>query len=160
MEGNYKVMYSAKVNGEWWPGMEFYGYGTRSEVDGFGGDALSWTAQSGNLHGYMRGLPFDGNGTWPFFRDFRPICKTFDMETINVLSQDEKALLRRYLPQMESAVRHGYYTALPSTDMVQLMGIYKRFINKAHLPRPWCSACCLSVLRGLYEMARRAAYGD
>ena len=25
-------MYSAKVNGEWWPNMQFYGHGTRSEV--------------------------------------------------------------------------------------------------------------------------------
>ena len=32
MEGNYKILYSAKVNGEWWPNMQFYGYGTRSEV--------------------------------------------------------------------------------------------------------------------------------
>ncbi len=70
-------------------------------------------------------------------------------------SQGEKTLLRRYLPQMESAVRFGYYTALPSTDMKVLMDIYKRHINSAHIPRPWCSACCLSVLRGLYGIARR-----
>ena len=82
------------------------------------------------------------------------------METINVLSQGEKELLRRYLPQMECAVKYGYYTAIPSTDMVQLMNTYKRQINKAHIARPWCSACCLSVLRGLYEFSMKQIYGD
>lgn len=77
------------------------------------------------------------------------------METINVLSQSEKELLRRYLPQMETAVKHGYYTALPSTDMKVLQDIYKRHINSAHIPRLWCSACCLSVLRGLYEFTKK-----
>lgn len=82
------------------------------------------------------------------------------METIKVLSQAERTILGRYLPQMECAVKHGYYTAVPSTDMKVLMDIYKRHINSAHVPRLWCSACCLSVLRGLYEFARRAVYGD
>ena len=80
------------------------------------------------------------------------------MEAINVLSQSERELLGRYLPQMECAVKHGYYTAVPSTDMKVLMDIYKRHINSAHVPRLWCSACCLSVLRGLYEFTRRAIY--
>lgn len=75
------------------------------------------------------------------------------------MSQGEKALLKRYLPQMECASKHGYYTAIPSTDMGVLQSIYKRHINKAHVPRVWCSACCLSVLRGLYEFARKAIYG-
>lgn len=81
------------------------------------------------------------------------------METINVLSQAEKTLLKRYLPQMECAVKHGYYTALPSTDMKVLQDIYKRHINSAHIPRVWCSACCLSVLRGLYPFAKEVIYG-
>jgi len=32
MEGNYLILYSAKIDGEWWPNMQFYGHGTRSEV--------------------------------------------------------------------------------------------------------------------------------
>lgn len=32
MEGNYLILYSAKVNGEWWPNMQYYGHGTRDEV--------------------------------------------------------------------------------------------------------------------------------
>ena len=70
----------------------------------------------------------------------------------------EREMLRKYLPQMECAVKHGYYTALPSTDMLALMGIYKRHINAAHVARPWCSACCMSVLRGLYEFAMKKVY--
>lgn len=80
------------------------------------------------------------------------------MERTNVLTQDEKTLLRRYLPQMETAVQHGYYTGIPSTDMGMLQNIYKRHINSAHIPRLWCSVCCMSVLRGLYEMARKVTY--
>lgn len=80
------------------------------------------------------------------------------METINVLSQAEKTLLKRYLPQMETAVRHGYYTALPSTDMKVLQDIYKRHIDHKHIPRVWCSACCLNTLRGLYPFAKKVLF--
>lgn len=75
-----------------------------------------------------------------------------------MLSQSEKELLRRYLPQMECAVKHGYYTAVPSTDMKVLQDIYKRHIDHKHIPRLWCSACCLSVLRGLYEFTKKEIY--
>lgn len=81
------------------------------------------------------------------------------METEKRLSQDEKSLLRRYLPQMETAVRHGYYTAIPSTDMVVLQGIYRRHINPAHVTRVWCSTCCMTVLRGLYDFTKKTLYG-
>ena len=80
------------------------------------------------------------------------------METINVLSQSEKELLRKYLPQMECASRHGYYTAIPSTDMGVLQAIYKRHIDHKHIARVWCSACCLGVLRGLYEFAKKVLF--
>lgn len=68
--------------------------------------------------------------------------------------------MRKYLPQMECAVKHGYYTAIPSVEMKVLSEIYKRHINSGHIMRLWCSACCLSVLRGLYELARRETYGN
>lgn len=77
-----------------------------------------------------------------------------------VLSQSEKTILARFLPQMECATKHGYYTAIPSTDMKMLQDIYKRHINHAHTPRLWCSACCMMVLRGLYELAKKATYGN
>ena len=82
------------------------------------------------------------------------------MEMVNVLSQDERTLLRRYFPQMETAAKHNYYTAIKSTDMGMLQNIYKRHIDPTHTPRVWCSACCIKVLRGLYEFARKEIYGD
>ena len=81
------------------------------------------------------------------------------METIKILSADEKTLLRRYLPQMETAVKHGYYTAIPSTDMGVLQAIYKRHLNPGHIPKVWCGACCLNTLRGLYPFAKEVLYG-
>ena len=82
------------------------------------------------------------------------------MEKIENISEDEKTLLRRYLPQMETASKHNYYTAVPSTDMLQLQAIYKRHINPHHTPNAWCSHCCVATLKGLYEFAKRTIYGN
>ncbi len=32
MIGNYLISYSAKVGGEWYSNLQYYGYGTRGEV--------------------------------------------------------------------------------------------------------------------------------
>lgn len=76
------------------------------------------------------------------------------MEKIENISEDEKTLLRRYLPQMEQAVRHSC-AAVPSADMAKLHEIYRKYRNPSHILRPWCSACKMEVMRGLYELTRR-----
>ena len=79
---------------------------------------------------------------------------------IEVLSIGEKRLILAYLRQMETMTKHGYYTAVPSTDMVQLQNIYKRHIDSSHIVRPWCSHCCGKVLKGLLPLAKEIIKND
>ena len=70
------------------------------------------------------------------------------------LSTGEKTLLLRYFPQMESATRYGYYTAIRSTDMKVLQEICRNRVNKMQPIRPWCGHCCLTALKSLYELTK------
>ena len=74
------------------------------------------------------------------------------------VSHEERKMLQKYYPQMECATKHGFYTAIPSTDMGVLQAIYKRHIDHKHIPRVWCSACCLNTLRGLYPFAKEVLF--
>ena len=81
------------------------------------------------------------------------------METKKSISESEKTLLRRYFEQMETASKHDCYSAVPSTDMLQLQAIYKRYINPHHTPNAWCSHCCVNTLKGLYQFAKEVLFG-
>lgn len=82
------------------------------------------------------------------------------MATKKSISESEKTLLRQYFEQMETASKYNYYAFVPSTDMLQLQAIYKRYINPHHTPNAWCSHCCVATLKGLYEFAKRMIYGN
>lgn len=82
------------------------------------------------------------------------------MEKKKSISESEITLLRRYFGQMETANKHNYYTAVPSTDMLQLQAIYKRYINPHHTPNAWCSHCCVATLKGLYEFAKEVLFRE
>lgn len=76
------------------------------------------------------------------------------------IRESEITLLRRYFGQIETASKHNYYTAVPSTDMLQLQAIYKRYINPHHTPNAWCSHCCVATLKGLYQFAKVVLFNN
>jgi len=77
----------------------------------------------------------------------------------NELSIGEKALLEKYAERMATAVTHKYYSAIPQTDMLQLHAIYKRWVNRHHVPNVFCGNCNMTVLKGLYEFLKKQANG-
>ena len=70
------------------------------------------------------------------------------------ISTGEKTLLLRYFPQMETAVKYGYYTAILSTDMKVLMEICRSRVNPSQPIRPWCGHCCIQALKSLYGLTK------
>ena len=70
------------------------------------------------------------------------------------ISIPEKRLLLKYLPQMETATKFGYYRAILSTDMKVLQEICRRRVDKSQPVRPWCGHCCLTALKSLYPLTK------
>lgn len=70
------------------------------------------------------------------------------------LSISEKELLRKYSGNIECAKLRRYYTAVKSTDMLQLQNIYKRHVNPSWTVNVWCGHCCITALQGLYDLSR------
>lgn len=70
------------------------------------------------------------------------------------LSQDEKNLLRKYAGAIECAAKRNYYTAVRSTDMLQLQNIYKRHVDTSWSVNVWCGNCCITALRGIYSLSQ------
>lgn len=71
------------------------------------------------------------------------------------MSKGEKDLLAKYADRMETAVRFGYYSGIPQTDMLTLHAIYKRWVNPQHTPNSWCGNCNMTVLKGLYQFNQK-----
>ena len=71
-----------------------------------------------------------------------------------ILSIPERRLLLKYLPQMETATKFGYYTAIISTDMKVLQEICRNRVNPSQPIRPWCGGCCIQALKSLYEFTK------
>lgn len=71
------------------------------------------------------------------------------------ISIPEKRLLLKYLKQMETATKFGYYTAILSTDMKMLQEICRRRVDKSQPIRPWCGHCCITALKSLYELTKQ-----
>lgn len=70
------------------------------------------------------------------------------------MSVDEQKLLARYAERIKTATTHGYYSAIPQTDMLQLHAIYKRWVNPKWVPNAFCGNCNMTVLRGLEKFVK------
>lgn len=77
-----------------------------------------------------------------------------------IISQSERELLLKYLPNMETAKFHRWTKAIPTSDRRVLQELYKRHVNPHFAIKLFCNYCAIQSLSGLYDLAKKIQAGE
>lgn len=77
-----------------------------------------------------------------------------------IISQSERELLLKYLPNIETAHFHKWAKAVPTSDRRVLQEIYKRHVDPNFSIKLFCNFCVIQSLGGLYPLAKKIQAGE
>ena len=70
------------------------------------------------------------------------------------LTDEERALLVRYLPVFEELERTNACSATTHDDLRELIRIYNKYVNRDDIINIWCSHCKDRLFRALNKFAK------